>query len=67
MISGEFSKAKHKAQSEAVQRMQAKDACVIFYVLDSLAEESLVFAVFAKAHLLCVRPPSKQSTAFSVL
>ena len=52
--------AKHKTRSEAVQRKQAKDKCGIFYVSESLAEQNLVFAVFAKAqpiqlwHLLCV-------------
>ena len=65
MISSVFSKAEHK-ESEAVQRMQAKDKCGIFNVFENLAEESIVFAVFAKSHLLCVRTLSKQSTAFHV-
>ena len=68
-----FSKAEYKAQSEAVQRMQKRDKRGMFCVFESLAEQNIVLAVFAKAqpiqvwHLLCVRTLSKQSLGLNVL
>ena len=73
MISNVFSKAEHKAQSEAVHRMQKRDKRGMFCVVGSLAEQNTVLAVFAKAqpiqvwHLLYVRTLSKQSIALNVL
>ena len=73
MISNVFLKAKHKAQSESVQRMQKRDKRGMFGVFGNSAEQNSVLAVFAKAqpiqvwHLLYVRTLSKQSIALSVL
>ena len=67
-----FSKAEHKAQSEAAQRMQKRDKRGMFYVFASSAEQNIVLAVFARAqpmqvlHLLYVRMLSKQSIAVNV-
>ena len=56
-----FSKAEHKAQSEAVQRLQKRDERGMLCVFESVAEQDIVLAMFAKAqpiqvwHLLCAR------------
>ena len=73
MISNVLSKAEHKTQSEAAQRMQKRDKRGMFCVVGSLAEQNTVLAVFAKAqpiqvwHLLHLRMLSKQSIALSVV
>ena len=73
MISIVFSQIEHKAQSEAMQRMQKRDKRGMPCVFESSAEQNIVLAVFAKAqpiqvcHLLYGLMLSKQNIALNVL